>query len=284
MKKYLLILIFLILPSVSLAYTDGQLLKAEGDKVFVINNGFKHWIKNPAIFNSYGFDWNKIISVPQADLDKISEMNLAKTSASDKVYLLEGDFRKWIPTAVIFEGKGYKWADIRIINETDFNSYQIGSDLALETKYSGTSVRAEFTGSTASNNQQLVSEENNTFSVGTLSFAVNALGFENVKLSKISIWQVGQYGENEFKLKLLKTGDMHYSIATSSALTTFTFEKPIDLVPISGNQLYFTADFTGTGKYYHFIVRDLEMVGEITGLPVKYEVSEKAPAVYALRK
>ena len=51
-------------------HPDGTLLKAVGDnKVFVIDNAQKRWVLNEEIFNSFGFDWQKIITVTQAEMD-----------------------------------------------------------------------------------------------------------------------------------------------------------------------------------------------------------------------
>lgn len=284
MKKYLISILFItfFLPFFAFAsdYSNGALLKANSDKVFVINNGFKHWIKNPAIFNSYGFDWGKITSVPQADLDKVSEMTLVKTSTSDKVYLLESDFRKWIPTAAIFEGKGYKWADIRLINETDFNSYQIGSDITADpTKYSDTLAVVFFT-AIISNGSCLLNSPcppslqslalTNNASLASLSFNVNPLGFEDAKLSKVVIKQTGSFLPEDYNDIQLVLDNKRFPAEVSGDTLTFVLDTILK-GNISTN-FYLTADLTAlaSGKYYQFRFESADIVGELSGLPIRY--------------
>lgn len=111
MKKSVFIHLIIILigascPSLgfSVQYPDGTLLRAKDDiKVWVIKNGQKEWIESPEIFNSFGYNWNDIITVNQAELDFYSEQkndiesNLPKSFALDIPFVCQAPLGDWNP-------------------------------------------------------------------------------------------------------------------------------------------------------------------------------------------
>lgn len=52
-------------------YRDGVLVKGSRPEVFVIQGGRKCWIPDPATFKAMGYDWNKIIVIPDSELERI---------------------------------------------------------------------------------------------------------------------------------------------------------------------------------------------------------------------
>lgn len=54
-------------------YRDGVLLKGSRPEVYVIRGGQKCWIPDPATFKAKGYDWNKIVVIPDEELKRIPE-------------------------------------------------------------------------------------------------------------------------------------------------------------------------------------------------------------------
>ena len=52
---------------------EGQIIKGDASNpVYKVEGGRKRWILSPEIFNRMGFNWNSIVTLPQATVDKIS--------------------------------------------------------------------------------------------------------------------------------------------------------------------------------------------------------------------
>ncbi|MFY9531888.1 MAG: hypothetical protein WBC04_17820 [Candidatus Acidiferrales bacterium] len=48
--------------------TDGTLLKGSGPAIYVMQNGQRHWIPDPATFNAMGYNWSAVQNVADSDL------------------------------------------------------------------------------------------------------------------------------------------------------------------------------------------------------------------------
>ncbi len=101
------------------------LIKSLDDpRVYEIINGKKHWISNPEVLNSYGFDWVSIRVVSQQEINSYPRIKLVRPSTSPKVYYItESGMKRWIPSAGVFVSYGNKWEDIVSINSIELNSY-----------------------------------------------------------------------------------------------------------------------------------------------------------------
>jgi len=52
---------------------EGQIIKGDATAaVYKVEGGRKRWILSPEIFNRMGLNWNSIVTLPQATVDKIS--------------------------------------------------------------------------------------------------------------------------------------------------------------------------------------------------------------------
>ncbi|MBU4579911.1 fibronectin type III domain-containing protein [Patescibacteria group bacterium] len=127
----------IIIPS----YSDGALLKsATEEKVYVIKNGEKEWIKTAEEFAAGGYKWENIKIISKEELDTIpnygsgggsnpdpvpaggfSDGALVKISDSFRVYVIIGQKKKRIPTPEVFETLGYKWGNVTIISKADLD-------------------------------------------------------------------------------------------------------------------------------------------------------------------
>ena len=103
-----------------------KLLRAAGDaKVYyVTEGGLRKWIRSLDIFNSYGNQWEDVGVVPQKDLDIYPDVDLIKLAGDAKVYKLEGNTKRWIKTAEIFNRLGYDWNKVHPVNKVEFEFYQ----------------------------------------------------------------------------------------------------------------------------------------------------------------
>lgn len=127
----------IIIPS----YPDGALLKSSSEeKVYVIKNGEKEWIKTAEEFIAGGYKWEDIKIISSEELDAIpvrgsggsapapnppanptgyADGTLLKIADSFKVYVMIDQKKKWIATPEVFETLGYKWGSIAVISKAE---------------------------------------------------------------------------------------------------------------------------------------------------------------------
>ena len=102
----------------------ATLIRVEGDsRVYVIVNNFKRHIPNPSVFNSYGYKWSDIKTVPAGELAKFQVTTLMRAQGDPKVYAIENGARKWITSLAEFNSKGYKWEAIVEVNAVEIEAY-----------------------------------------------------------------------------------------------------------------------------------------------------------------
>lgn len=112
---------------------EDNLIRQIGDyKVYLVVNGVKHHIPNPAIFLDYGFDWNDVKDVDKTVIDKYKDTYLLKESGKDGIYYVRNDsMRKLIPTTEIFNSYSDKTEDIQIVSALEMNSYPLSNLIRL---------------------------------------------------------------------------------------------------------------------------------------------------------
>ena len=118
---------------------NGSIVKGSDYKVYVINNGKKFWIKNPAIFTSLGYKWNWIVTVEDVVLagypdgktvgssSKRPDGTVVKYNDSNTVYLLDGGKKRPFASPSAFLSRGYNWNKIIII--PNYENYPTGDYL-----------------------------------------------------------------------------------------------------------------------------------------------------------
>ncbi|MFC1656356.1 SpoIID/LytB domain-containing protein [Patescibacteria group bacterium] len=104
-------------------------MKEGGSKVYFLNQGVKHWIVNPDVFNAWGFDWSRISTVPEDYLNSFESGKDLKnlTHISPKVYLVDSNELRWIENEKVFNDWGFDWDDYLDI------SSQVVSSLGINT-------------------------------------------------------------------------------------------------------------------------------------------------------
>lgn len=112
------------------------LIRARGDsKVYLVKNGYKHWLSTPEIFNSYGYHWTEIKEIEPVEMEKYPTSTLIQPFGDYRVYQI--DFQRgitqWLdisPTEFI--RRGYNWNQVFKINQKEFNllpNFQKGSNI-----------------------------------------------------------------------------------------------------------------------------------------------------------
>jgi len=94
-------------------------------EVYVLVNGQKHIFPSLAIFYDYGYTFDMIQSISQAQLDKYPRASLIKVQGSSAVYYLTegGLVRPVINPKKIFDFYGDRTEDIITISRKEFNFY-----------------------------------------------------------------------------------------------------------------------------------------------------------------
>ena len=119
-----------------------DLIKGNGPEVYVLENGTRHWIPDIETFNNFNFKWENLKKVsnlilesyPQADDWKKSKKYPDGTllrGSGPKVYLIELEKKRWIPTANIFNGSDFGWKYILNIDDKVLDRFKDGENLTL---------------------------------------------------------------------------------------------------------------------------------------------------------
>ena len=113
-------------------YPDGTLIKGTGDKVYVIEGGQKLWIPNPSQFNSLGFDFGNVITVDDVELNTIPTnpslpSGTVVKGRGERVYVIEGGQKRWIPNQAAFGALGFSPGDIVNLNDAELNAMPDGT-------------------------------------------------------------------------------------------------------------------------------------------------------------
>lgn len=62
---------FQVFPAVELR--EGELVKGETDRVYVIQDGKRRWVPSIEIFNAHGFAWERVRTVAERDIRRLPE-------------------------------------------------------------------------------------------------------------------------------------------------------------------------------------------------------------------
>jgi len=138
----LIILSLITIPKTSqAAFGEGALIRGLSNKVYVIENGLKRWIKTADIFNKLRYSWANIISVSE---DLLSNTPLGKDITRDyqypdgtlvkgiepPVYLIEKGLRRWIPNPQIFAARAFKWQSVIQAEDKILDRIKKGDDIS----------------------------------------------------------------------------------------------------------------------------------------------------------
>ncbi|XOU94948.1 MAG: hypothetical protein ACNFW9_02660 [Candidatus Kerfeldbacteria bacterium] len=120
-------------------YPDGSLLQAEGDSgVFLIQLGKKRpFYSRSALVTR--FDVSKIILVSPTDLDayetgkpiRFPNYSLIRSTDSGRVFLIDGDNRRYIESPEVFRQIGFNPEEIIEATDSELNDYTWGDNITI---------------------------------------------------------------------------------------------------------------------------------------------------------
>ena len=127
-------------------YRDGQLITANGDGVYLIENGTKRPIQSIEAFYSNHYNWNGIKPISSEELGKIPDGTAISynthfrdgqliISPSYGVYLLENGLKRPFPSAATFLSHLYKWSDIVPISSSELSLITDGATMSYNIHY-----------------------------------------------------------------------------------------------------------------------------------------------------
>jgi hypothetical protein len=110
-------------------YATGTLIMGSDAKVYVVLNDYRYHIPNPETFAALGYQWEKILSLPDYEVNAVPEgppfPSVAPVSGplnyrngtlvnglTNKVYVVLNDCRHWIPDQATFKAMGYNWSKV----------------------------------------------------------------------------------------------------------------------------------------------------------------------------
>jgi hypothetical protein len=94
---------------------DGYRMKGPGDpKIYLVDQGYRRWIPDPATYNNLFRDWNGIVQDPlifdvPEGLQLASGTVLAKGSGTAPVYLVEPGSKRWIASPHNMDVYYFSW-------------------------------------------------------------------------------------------------------------------------------------------------------------------------------
>lgn len=118
---------------VFLDFEDNLIRLINDFKVFLVVNGMKRHIPNPAVFLDYGFSWDDVKDVDETTMNWYRSAILLKETNRNDVYFLNGQgVRKLIPSAAVFASYGNKWEDVQIVSKTEMESHELTNLIRLQ--------------------------------------------------------------------------------------------------------------------------------------------------------
>ncbi len=124
-------------------YPDGSLLQAQGENgVYLIKNGKKRPILSKSALVSR-FDASRIILVSPTDLDlyeegdpiKFANYSLIRSQQTGRVFLIDGDQRRYIESPEVFRKIGFNPEEIEVVDESELTPYGFGPNINMESIY-----------------------------------------------------------------------------------------------------------------------------------------------------
>ncbi|MBK8997979.1 MAG: hypothetical protein IPM35_19825 [Myxococcales bacterium] len=62
-----------VTPSSAGGFSEGSLIKGSGPEVFLIENGQRRHVPDPATFDAMGLDWGKVRTVSDEELSRVPQ-------------------------------------------------------------------------------------------------------------------------------------------------------------------------------------------------------------------
>ncbi|MDP3244745.1 MAG: hypothetical protein Q8M83_03770 [bacterium] len=112
-------------------YTRANLIKAtDSSDIFYLNSrNEKRHIPTWQAFVDYGFKLTNVASVTSQEIVAYTDANLVKLKNDNKIWKLDGNVKRYIPSPEIFKAYGFSWNKIDTINWSEYIAYPEGAAL-----------------------------------------------------------------------------------------------------------------------------------------------------------
>jgi dolichol-phosphate mannosyltransferase len=122
-------------------FREGTLLRAADETVYVISNKKKRAFATTALFESMGYSWHNVITVPDNVLHSVEigpiiasnethpDGTLVKSPESDSVHLLEDGTKRLFASEQVFRSWNYRWEQIVTISADELARYSTGTPI-----------------------------------------------------------------------------------------------------------------------------------------------------------
>ena len=115
------------------AVNNGSLLRSAHGPVYVLQGNQRVWIPSLEALTAGGYRWEQVQTVSDRLMRSLAlntqEGYLVKGSGAE-VYLIEGGKRRWITTAAVFVGRGYRWDQVHFVSDRDLEAIQLGDPIS----------------------------------------------------------------------------------------------------------------------------------------------------------
>lgn len=103
---------------------EGSLFKSTADSaIYVLRGGKKLHIPSWNAFTGAGYKIADVKSISSSDVSSYANAALIKVSGDSKVYYIENNKKRHIPTAAVFTGYNFNWGDIVDVSAKDRDGY-----------------------------------------------------------------------------------------------------------------------------------------------------------------
>lgn len=115
------------------AYPRTELIRTEtSDKTYYFSETrTRRWIPTVPIFDAYSFDWGKVIIINDTEMAVYPDCRVIKLADNPDVYQLSDATKRKITSIDAYNTLGYRWEDINIVNQTEFNFYVTGQPYSI---------------------------------------------------------------------------------------------------------------------------------------------------------
>ena len=114
------------------ALNNGSLLRSQHGPVYVLQGNQRVWIPSLEALTAGGYRWEQVQTVSgrlMRSLALDAEEGYLVKGSGPEVYLIEGGKRRWVTTAAVFVGRGYRWDQVHFVSDTDLDAIPPGDQI-----------------------------------------------------------------------------------------------------------------------------------------------------------
>lgn len=103
------------------------------DAVYVVYGGVPFHIPSPAVFDTLGFQWQSVFTIPAGSMGELrtspTDGTLLRELSAPEVYFAENGNLRHVPNQQEFEARGFSWSNVGIVPDGGLGAFPKGSPL-----------------------------------------------------------------------------------------------------------------------------------------------------------